>query len=88
MVDDNEISLGNDIHMELLWFVFSSLLQTDLDKVRVEWNTHYIRLTRHETVPGRTDELFFLPKDSDLQNKANISQCTMLKKHTQEKKTY
>ena len=64
MVDDNEISLGNDIHMELLWFVFSSLLQTDLDKVRVEWNTHYIRRTRHETVPGRPDELFFLPEDS------------------------
>ena len=37
-------------------------LGNDFDKVRVEWNTHYIRRTRH--VPGRPDELFFLPEDS------------------------
>ena len=36
--------------------------------------THYIRRTRHDTIPGRPDELFFLQKLSGGQNqRTNIS---------------
>ena len=29
----------------------------------LHWNTHYIRQSRHETVAGRPDELFFNPEN-------------------------
>ena len=53
---------GNDLEMECLWFCFSSLIQRDLNTVKDHWNTHFISRSRHETVPGRPDELFFLPE--------------------------
>ena len=28
------------------------------------WNTHYIRASRHETIPGVPDILFYLPERS------------------------
>ena len=33
-----------------------------LDSVKGNWNTHFIRRSRHETVSGRPDELFYLPE--------------------------
>ena len=54
--------------MELAWYTFSPLLQYELDQVKLQWNTHYIRRTRHDTIPGRPDELFFLPELSGGQN--------------------
>ena len=60
--------------MELAWYTFSPLFQYKLDQVKLEWNTHYIRRTRHDTIPGRPDELFFLPDLSGGQNQGiNIS---------------
>ena len=49
--------------MECLWFSFSQLLQKELDEFRENWNTHYIRRSRHDTVPGRPDEHFYLPEN-------------------------
>ena len=52
------------MHKESLWFCFNHIIQSDLDFVKLHWNTHYIRPSRHETKPGRPDELFFLPERS------------------------
>ena len=60
MVVTGEFNLGNTLHMELAWYTFSPLLQYELDQVKLQWNTHYTRRTRHDTIPGRSDELFFL----------------------------
>ena len=68
MVATDEFNLGNTLHMELAWYTVSPLLQYELDQVKLQWNTHYIRRTRHDTIPGRTDELFFLPELSARQN--------------------
>ena len=54
--------------MELAWYTFSPLLQDELDQVKLQWSTHYIRRTRHGTIPGRPDELFFLQELSGSQN--------------------
>ena len=62
LVYNGKIALGNPLHMECVWFVFSNFLQSELDKVKQEWNTHYIRQSRHNTVSGVPDELFFLPQ--------------------------
>ena len=54
--------------MELAWYTFSPLLQYKLDQIKLQWNTHYIRRIRHGAIPGRPDELFFLPELSGGQN--------------------
>ena len=41
---------------------FHEVLQQDLDFVKLRWNTHHIRPSRHDTIPGKPDELFFLPE--------------------------
>ena len=41
--------------------MFSNILQFELDKVKHEWNSHFIRQPRHCTVPGIPDELYYLP---------------------------
>ena len=43
-------------------FVFSDFLQLELDKVKDEWNMHFIRQSRHNTVSGVPDELYYLPQ--------------------------
>ena len=53
---------GHDLQMECLWFCFSSPIQRDLNMVKGHWNAHLIRKSRHETVPGRPDELYYLPE--------------------------
>ena len=42
--------------------LFFKLTQKDVDMVKQHWNTHYIRKSRHDTVSGRPDELFFIPE--------------------------
>ena len=53
---------GNDLEMECLWFCFSNLIQQDLDHVKDHWNTHYIRRSRYDTVPGRPMNYFICLK--------------------------
>ena len=56
------MDLTNEIHPECLWYCFSGVLQAYLNEVKTHWNTHYIRRSRHETIQGRPDSLFFLPE--------------------------
>lgn len=62
LMEQDVFTPGNQLQMEGLWFCFSSVIQQDLNMVVDHWNTHYIRRSRHETVSGRPDELFFLPE--------------------------
>lgn len=50
------------LERECLWFCFGPLLQQDLDQLKEHWNTHYIRKSRHDTIPGRPDSLYYLPE--------------------------
>ncbi len=63
MVESNILNLGNDLHMECLWFCFAHLIQADLDKVKEQWNSHCIRKSRFDTVAGVPDILYFLPEN-------------------------
>ena len=54
--------------MSCLCFCFKDILQVDLDHVKDHWNTHYIQKSRHDTVPGRPDELFYLPENSGFED--------------------
>lgn len=56
-VDDDEI------HKECLKFCFMRVLQQELDKVAIHWNTHRIRPSRNpDSPPGRPDTLYFVPQ--------------------------
>ena len=62
MVESNVLLLGNNLHMECLWFCFANLIQADLDKVKEQWNSHYFRKSRFDTIAGIPDVLYFLPE--------------------------
>lgn len=65
MVGRGTLVTGSNLHEECLWFCFAEVIQQDLEFVRLHWNTHYIRRSRHDTVPGRPDELYFVPELCD-----------------------
>ena len=60
-----KLALGNHLLMGCVWFVFSDFLQLDLDKVKHEWNSHFIRQYRHCTVPGIPSELYYFSTLTD-----------------------
>ncbi|XP_046842108.1 uncharacterized protein LOC124436205 [Xenia sp. Carnegie-2017] len=62
LVHDGVVLLGNLIHMECLWFCFQSVLQNELNDIIDHWNTHYIRRSRYDTIPGVPNLLYFLPE--------------------------
>ena len=68
LVNENIFIPGNQTHLECSWFVFSSLLQTELDEFSCYWNSHYIRQSRHDSVAGIPDVLLYLPEDSGYVN--------------------
>lgn len=63
MCESRVLELGNVFHMECLWFCFSKVIQNELDKVRDHWNSHYIRRSRHDTIAGVPDILYYLPEN-------------------------
>ena len=62
MVEARLTDLTSKLEMDCLWFCFSELLQKILDEIREHWNTHHIRGSRHNTVKGRPDSLYYLPE--------------------------
>ena len=54
---------------------------TDLDRLKEHWNTHYIRESRHNTVKGRPNELFYLPElraTEDFLAPVSAQQCSCI----------
>ena len=64
MCNSGFLELGNEFQMHCLWFCYSKLIQDELDKVKDQWNSHYIRRSRHDTVPGVPDILYDLPEQT------------------------
>ena len=64
MSDSGLLELGNNFHMQCLWFCYSRVIQNELDKVKEQWNSHYIRKSHHDTIPGVPDILYYLPENS------------------------
>ena len=52
------------IHLECLWSCFAKVIKAYLDKVKDHWNSYHIGHSRHDTVSGVPDVLFFLPEYS------------------------
>ena len=54
---------ANLIQKACLQFCFMEIIQKELNSVRIRWNSHKIRATRHqECPPGKPDVLYYLPE--------------------------
>ena len=62
MIENNILDLGNEFHLECLWFCFSRVLQNDLDKVKEHWNSHKVSKSPYSCVHGVPDIMYFLPE--------------------------
>ena len=49
--------------MECLWFVFSPLIQCELDRFTKEWNAQKNKIMNNSLVSGIPDKLCFFPKN-------------------------
>ena len=68
MVNGRILIPGNHIHLECSGFVFSALLQKELNKFSYYWNSHFLRRSWHGSVSGIPDVLFYLPEESGYSN--------------------
>ncbi len=64
MCSSGVLNIDNELEKECLWFCFHGVLSDDLHKVQASWNSHHIRPSRHDTVSGCPDVLFYLPERS------------------------
>lgn len=62
--NDGTLDLSVELQKECLWYCFSEVIQNDINFVKVHWNSHRIRNSRFETIPGRPNVLYFLPERS------------------------
>ena len=60
MVNAGVLDIGNVMQVESLWFCFEAVIQNELGNIKQHWNTHRMRPSRHGTVPGVPDVLFYL----------------------------
>ncbi|XP_033111390.1 uncharacterized protein LOC117112423 isoform X2 [Anneissia japonica] len=84
MVEHGTLHLGNILHMECLWFCFPKILQDDLNKVRDHWNSHRITKSRHSTVEGVPDVMYYLPEYYSMEeclNPVSIQQTIEMEQH-------
>ena len=57
------IDLTCEIEQEALWFSFSNVLQSDVEKFKEYHNSHTIRKSRHAVVSCIPDIMYFLPEE-------------------------
>ena len=62
LVEAGDLNTGDTLQKDCLWFCFSELLQEDLNAVKEHWNTHRIRKSRNDTIPGVPEVLYYLPE--------------------------
>lgn len=46
------LDTSNVLHLQCLWFCFSPLMKKALNEIKESWNCHYVRKSRHHTLPG------------------------------------
>lgn len=62
LVAKGMLDTSNTLHLECLWFSFSSVMKKALNEVKESWNCHYVRKSRHFTAHGIPNELYVLPE--------------------------
>ena len=65
LVATGSLTLGNIVQMECLWFVFSPLIQCELDRLTEEWNAHKMRKSNLSLISEIPDKLYFFPESQE-----------------------
>ena len=73
--------LGNILQMECLCFVFSPLIECELDRLTKEWNEHKRRKSNQFLVSGIPDELYFLSES------LGYEQCEKKRRNSRSKRS-
>ena len=60
-IDNGSIVPGSQVFLQCSWFVFSGLIQRELDVIAQSWNTHYVRKSNGHVVSGIPDQLYYVP---------------------------
>lgn len=67
--DSGAFNDEDPIQRACLQFCFMNIIQKELDSIRIRWNSHKIRSTRHqECPPGKPDVLYHLPDIQGVQD--------------------
>ena len=77
LVDRGVFLPSNALHEECLWSYFTELIQQDLDSVKIHGNTHYTCQSRHDTVPGKPDELLYIFSQKTLMPQISCNHCLL-----------
>ena len=64
MIDNNLYDPSSDYQVACAQFCFMQLIQKELDLVRMHWNTHIIRRSKHAEIAGRPDQMYYLPENN------------------------
>ena len=62
LVEDGKLELGNYFHKQCVWFSFSGFLQSELNGMVENWNSHYIRSAQAHCIPGIPNQMFSFPE--------------------------
>ena len=74
LVDNDIYNPEDPLYLHATRYCFGPIIQKDLDSVAERWNSHRVRPSRRDTIPGILDELYsfsdfigaknmFLPND-------------------------
>ena len=59
---DGRLLTGSHLHREITWYSFSNMLQRDLLKLKIFWNTDRIRKSHEDMIGGTPNQLFQIPE--------------------------
>ena len=62
LVDNNIYNPADPLHLHAARYCFGRIIQKDLDSVAECWNSHRIRPSGRDTIPGIPDELYGFPE--------------------------
>ena len=82
--EKNIFNPDNELQSECLWLCFSAsdVIQKDLDYMKKQWNTHRIRDSKHETIPGIPDQLYYFAEKSGCREPIAICPWLMIRSST------
>ena len=67
-ITEGRFVTGSHLHKEIALFFVSNMLQRDLSKLKMLWNTHRIRKSHEDVIGGIPNQLFYIPEYFGLQN--------------------
>ena len=82
LIHEGKLDTSNKLHLECVWFCFNNLIQNELNRVMEEWNSHYVRKSRFQTVSGIPNNLSYHRVSTPQTTNIHVTQKTSRKSIT------